>query len=413
MSKPLVFVGPSLPVVEAKKILPDAWYHKPIKCGDILRCMRLNPKTIVIIDGYFEQTASVWHKEILYAIESGITVFGASSMGALRAAELDAYGMIGVGELYQQFAQGEMDDDEVSFVHEAEFGGRIVPMCNIRATLKAALNAGQITQSAADTLIQTLKSKPYFERAFFELIDDCDCRQWCQTHFVDQKKRDAIACLTRVKAWANQVQQPTHQHSNTRTLYFHKLMREMIVSPFEHKYPWLPTSELAWLSHATQPYFAAMCRYAKLKHIESSLPDISATPNTNWVRYLGIYDDDTSQFSLHFHTKCAPILNTIAAYMNSLDFSFTAEKVQAFANRFRLRKKLLDAEKTRQWQTENALPEAKDFASFIHHMAMVYYLCDDHNSHILGLELICDTPSQWINHALAELTVESACQTPA
>ncbi|OYW12122.1 MAG: hypothetical protein B7X34_02220, partial [Acidobacteriia bacterium 12-62-4] len=73
--------------------------------------------------GYFEQRLSVWHKEILWAMEAGIAVYGASSMGALRAAELAAYGMRGVGAIFEKFHSGEwLDDDEVAVSHAtAEF----------------------------------------------------------------------------------------------------------------------------------------------------------------------------------------------------------------------------------------------------------------------------------------------------
>ena len=40
-------------------------------------------RRIAIIDGYFERMAAVWHKEILVALERGIAVWGAASMGAL------------------------------------------------------------------------------------------------------------------------------------------------------------------------------------------------------------------------------------------------------------------------------------------------------------------------------------------
>jgi len=41
---------------------------------------------IGVIDGYL-RWATVWHKEILWAMAEGIHVFGAASIGALRAAD--------------------------------------------------------------------------------------------------------------------------------------------------------------------------------------------------------------------------------------------------------------------------------------------------------------------------------------
>src|SRR6185503_3993378 len=83
---------------------------------------------IALIDGYFERMAAVWHKEILLALERGIAVWGAASMGALRAAELAPFGMVGVGTIYRAFARGDLvADDEVAVAHlPAEQGYRSI-----------------------------------------------------------------------------------------------------------------------------------------------------------------------------------------------------------------------------------------------------------------------------------------------
>ena len=73
----------------------------PVQQGDLLRLLDDLPNVIAIIDGYFFQVPSVLHKEILLAMERGARVLGAASMGALRAAELDVFGMEGVGEIYR------------------------------------------------------------------------------------------------------------------------------------------------------------------------------------------------------------------------------------------------------------------------------------------------------------------------
>ena len=58
--------------------------------GDIANAVHAGATAIGLVDGSFELTASVWHKEILYAISNGVTMLGASSMGALRASECAA-----------------------------------------------------------------------------------------------------------------------------------------------------------------------------------------------------------------------------------------------------------------------------------------------------------------------------------
>src|SRR4051812_15444582 len=96
----VVFTGPTIAVSQAREIL-EADYRAPAKAGDVLIATRSHPDAIAIIDGLFESVPSVWHKEILFALSEGVRVYGASSMGALRAAELHGFGMIGVGDIFE------------------------------------------------------------------------------------------------------------------------------------------------------------------------------------------------------------------------------------------------------------------------------------------------------------------------
>src|SRR6185503_9427900 len=115
--KVYLFTGPSLSAEEGKKEL-DAIYRPPAAQGDVYRAALDAPRAIGIIDGYFERIPSVSHKEVLWAMAQGIHVFGSASMGALRAAELAAFGMEGVGVIYEAFKRGELDaDDEVAVAH--------------------------------------------------------------------------------------------------------------------------------------------------------------------------------------------------------------------------------------------------------------------------------------------------------
>ena len=89
-----VFTGPTLSPEEARAVW-DINYLPPAAHGDVYRVALRRPTAIGIIDGYFEGVPSVWHKEILWAMSQGTHVFGSASMGALRAAELDRFGMTG------------------------------------------------------------------------------------------------------------------------------------------------------------------------------------------------------------------------------------------------------------------------------------------------------------------------------
>src|SRR5215204_6859507 len=115
--KGVIFSGPSLPRDLVHEV-PGVEWRPPVRQGDVYRAALTRPAIIAIIDGYFEVTPTAWHKEILWAMAQGIHVYGGASIGALRAAELDVFGMKGVGRIYQMYRDGVLqDDDEVAVLH--------------------------------------------------------------------------------------------------------------------------------------------------------------------------------------------------------------------------------------------------------------------------------------------------------
>lgn len=112
MLTPVVYLGPSLDLSEAQALL-DADYRPPVRRGDLDRVEA--GRAVVILDGEFEQSLSVSLKEILRRLEAGSLVAGASSIGALRAAELATHGMIGIGRVFELYRTGRIDgNDEVA-----------------------------------------------------------------------------------------------------------------------------------------------------------------------------------------------------------------------------------------------------------------------------------------------------------
>jgi hypothetical protein len=169
----VVFLGPSLPLADARAIL-DADYRPPARGCDVLEAACDAPDAIVLIDGLFEQVPSVRHKEVLYALSRGIAVYGAASMGALRAAELTAFGMRGVGQIYEAFASGEYeDDDEVAICHaaaEEQHRPLSEAMANLRWGLSQAAAAGVISAATRDGLVRIGKATFYPERSWGGLV---------------------------------------------------------------------------------------------------------------------------------------------------------------------------------------------------------------------------------------------------
>jgi hypothetical protein len=171
-----VFLGPSLDPAAARSILP-ANYYPPVRMGDVYRLLTCGVRTIVIIDGVFHNTAPVWQREILAALLNGISVVGASSMGALRAVELAPWGMVGVGTVCEWYQSGRIaGDDEVALLHgEAEFGYRAMSeaLVNIRFTLERAVRAGALTPDQGTALVHAMAALDHGSRSYPALFA-CD-----------------------------------------------------------------------------------------------------------------------------------------------------------------------------------------------------------------------------------------------
>lgn len=213
----IVFLGPSLPECDARRIL-RASYRPPVSQGDVIRAAAERPRVIGIVDGYFERVPAVWHKEILWAMSRGIHVVGAASMGALRAAELAAFGMVGVGAIFEGFAGGDLEaDDEVAIAHAAAadgFRALSEAMVNIRTTLHAAARDGVIGEATRAALEGIAKAAFYADRCYPLLFSEGEraglpsaelaaLRAFLPRGRVDQKRLDALALLHMVKELAS------------------------------------------------------------------------------------------------------------------------------------------------------------------------------------------------------------------
>lgn len=238
-----VFLGPTLPLREARRHL-DAEYLPPVSQGDVLRLLDQRPKIIGIVDGYFEMVPSVVHKEILLALESGVHVLGASSMGALRAAELDTFGMKGIGQIYRSYASGRLeDDDEVAVVHgPADEGYREMSdaMVNVRDRCATAARHGIVSKRVAQQFVDVAKALFYPDRRWPHILaesraagvaehDALAMRTYLkQEKAPSLKARDAIALLQRVKTMAARELKPWRARTRTeRTKYIGRLLAEV------------------------------------------------------------------------------------------------------------------------------------------------------------------------------------------
>ncbi|MCB4458163.1 TfuA-like protein [Leisingera sp. McT4-56] len=209
----VVFAGPTIGAKDVQSVL-EATVLPPAGQGDIFRAARQGATAIGLIDGYFQGVPSVWHKEILWALEHGIAVFGSASMGALRAAELSAFGMIGVGRIYEAYAAGAIsDDDEVAVLHspaELGFAPLSEPMVSIRATVESAVSSAVLDADQAAAVLKAAKARFYQQRTWRNILADIPAAPWLdrfsawvKTGRVDTKREDAQEMLARMAAFLN------------------------------------------------------------------------------------------------------------------------------------------------------------------------------------------------------------------
>ncbi len=195
MVKIIIYTGLSLSFDEAKEILDshddvEVIYKRPIKRGDLGLAISQHPDIIGIIDGVFHQNSAVGHREILKAINEGITVIGASSMGALRASELDSLGMKGIGYVYEQYATGEVtSDDDVAVMLDSETLEQLSePLINMKYTFTKAVEEDIITSKQKDELLAIAKKTFYPKRNYAQTLN---------TSKLDEDTKDRLVTFTR------------------------------------------------------------------------------------------------------------------------------------------------------------------------------------------------------------------------
>ena len=213
MVKIIIYAGLSIPFDEAKEILDssddiEVIYKRPIQRGDLGQALKEHPDIIAIIDGVFHQNSAVGHKEILNVMKSGIKVFGASSMGALRASELDSLGMVGVGYVYSQYATGEVDsDDDVAVMLDSEsLEALSEPLINMKYVFTNAVAEGILSEDEKDKLLSIAKNTFYPKRNYAKTLQESSLNDSTKDKLIDFirtspdiKKEDAKELLLYVK----------------------------------------------------------------------------------------------------------------------------------------------------------------------------------------------------------------------
>ncbi|UVC12314.1 antibiotic resistance protein (plasmid) [Rhizobium sp. TH2] len=170
----IVFAGPSLSGLQ-RAAEASVEFRGPAFQGDVYRAVANGANVIGIIDGFFESVSSIWHKEILHALSCGVSVFGAASMGALRAVECMEFGMIGVGEIFEAYKNGSiLDDDAVALAHaprELSYKPLTVPLVNVMWTAAAWRDRDLISAEEAVHLLNAAQGLYFKDRTWRDVID--------------------------------------------------------------------------------------------------------------------------------------------------------------------------------------------------------------------------------------------------
>ncbi len=178
MGKPIIFLGPSLSHEKARKIF-DADYRPPARKGDFLRLAAdfdVVEMAIGFVDGVFLQDYPPTPIEVYHlARKDGVLLVGAASLGALRAVELEKFGMVGIGKIFQLYKTGKVNaDDEVAvtFASEGDYQLQSEAMIDIRYNLYLAHKKGVINEKAKSMLVRLAKEIYFPHRKYTYILEE-------------------------------------------------------------------------------------------------------------------------------------------------------------------------------------------------------------------------------------------------
>lgn len=213
MNPPIIFAGPSLTPAD-RAAASGVIFRPPAEQGDMLRALASRPAAIGLIDGYFGERLAVHQKEILEVMAAGVPVAGAASMGALRAAELYPWGMVGCGLIFADYVSGRLTRDaDVAVAHGPEhlgFAPTSIAMVDLRATVEALSRLGRHPRALLDAVLSAAEGLHFTERSWHMIAvmvraaghveTDIETEFWRAQ--VQQKRADAIALVRMIASGA-------------------------------------------------------------------------------------------------------------------------------------------------------------------------------------------------------------------
>ncbi len=165
-----IFCGPSLPP-EDRLAADGVAYLPPAGRGDVERAAA-EFDAVLLIDGVFHQDLAPSPKECYRAVQIA-RCFGASSMGALRAAECRPYGFVPLGAIARWYVEAVVDgDDEVAvLVDPGTQRALTVPLVNVRYVAWLARRRQILLADECARLIAESREMFYTERTWRDVAE--------------------------------------------------------------------------------------------------------------------------------------------------------------------------------------------------------------------------------------------------
>lgn len=208
-ARPLIaFVGPSISRDEAGRLAPGLDLRPPARRDDLYRERERGAWGFLLVDGVFMQEDAVSPREVVDVLDDGALVLGASSMGALRAADCGPAGARGVGLIYRLYRRGVLESDEEVAVAVSADGADAalsVPLVNVRYAAARAARARLVDRSTARRIVETAAAIYYPERTWREVWRrlgplPSEVREFCAG--LDLKREDARRALLEARRLA-------------------------------------------------------------------------------------------------------------------------------------------------------------------------------------------------------------------
>jgi hypothetical protein len=229
-----IFIGPSYHGIRARP--PGIVFRPPARSGDIIGAVQEGFESIGLIDGYFGSCASVWHKEILHALSMRCHVYGAASMGALRAAECHAFGMRPVGKIALDYINGSLiDDADVALLHgpeEIDYAPFTETMVEVALTLKAMESAHAVSAQEVELLRFSAKALHFEDRTVDAIVAGAisssgrvmEVMHLFEVHRVRQKQIDASLLIAEMQSGSSPQSLPSKPWSLAQSQSLSRLL---------------------------------------------------------------------------------------------------------------------------------------------------------------------------------------------